>query len=491
MKYAHYLKRFLIYFFIVSCFLNTFSIYASSISPLFSKSHTYTIFHDVPKTAWYYTNVKAVYEYGIMNGKGNNTFDPDGTLTYAEGITLACRLHKLTHEGSSDFEPSTPWYQVYVDYANEHHMSVNDVTPSLYTYVGSISMDSTLPRSVFAKMISLALPVESLEEINSIEMGSIPDISLYRWDDMVRDDVYRLYRAGIITGKDAKGTFDPLSSLTRAETASIMSRVIDPSLRQKVTLTAPKDSYLTEKKVRTLIYGLNVGQITRIALADYDMDGKIEAFVVTEGEARWSNVSYYDYDVESYILFVSSGHADILCSAPGKIYFDDEDRLYDDFGAFKIFTASGDPILRDQYEGSGFVMYTVKDGKPERVDLPNYLVQEDELFPGVEPYKMSPIGTMYYHKLDYLPDQTAYLFTTTQTIYKESELGSASPFITTECLLEVNEKTHEFEWIMRRLSLSEAGYYDYEKAEAYIEANGTDGWIPSPEKKVQSGIVDW
>lgn len=75
------------------------------------------IFSDVQADDWFYSNVKAVYEYGLMMGDSATTFRPNGNVTLAETITLAARLHSLYYTGEIDFEDSMPWYKTYVDYA--------------------------------------------------------------------------------------------------------------------------------------------------------------------------------------------------------------------------------------------------------------------------------------------------------------------------------------------------------------------------------------
>lgn len=46
-------------------------------------------------------------------------------------------------------------------------------------------------------------------------------------NEEVRDCIYTLYNAGILTGSDAYGTFHPDDGITRAEVAAIMARIID------------------------------------------------------------------------------------------------------------------------------------------------------------------------------------------------------------------------------------------------------------------------
>ena len=60
---------------------------AVGVNAAFEKVNTYSgNFSDVADTAWYAENVKIAYELGFMNGKGENTFDPDGRVTVAEAL---------------------------------------------------------------------------------------------------------------------------------------------------------------------------------------------------------------------------------------------------------------------------------------------------------------------------------------------------------------------------------------------------------------------
>ena len=43
--------------------------------------------------------------------------------------------------------------------------------------------------------------------------------------------VLTLYRAGVLTGTDAAGAFSPHATLTRAEAAVLVSRMLDPNRR--------------------------------------------------------------------------------------------------------------------------------------------------------------------------------------------------------------------------------------------------------------------
>lgn len=172
-------------------------------------------FRDVPSSAWYYDNVAAVYEYGLMNGTESDEFSPNDQVSMAQTVTLAARLRKLYLTGDGTFASSSPWYQSYLDYALSQ--GILDAAPA--------DMNAKLTRQEFASILANALPDSALLEINNVPDGSIPDV--YRSDT----GIYRLYRAGILSGYDDQGTFRPNSPITRAEVAAILVRMADPNSR--------------------------------------------------------------------------------------------------------------------------------------------------------------------------------------------------------------------------------------------------------------------
>ena len=186
-------------------------------------SYTEGQFIDVGPVDWFSWNVRTVYEYGLMNGKSTTNFDTSSGVTVAETITIASRLHAIYYTGSDQFETSSPWYQTYVDYALANQ--IIDQPASNY--------DAVATRLEFAMILSNALPDKVLSEINQVADDSIPDVSV---EDDGSDAVYQLYRAGIMTGSDAYGTFYPATNIKRSEVAAVVSRMVDETQRKSVTL---------------------------------------------------------------------------------------------------------------------------------------------------------------------------------------------------------------------------------------------------------------
>ena len=231
----------------------------------FQKINTYQPgqFSDVSATDWYAENVKITYEYGLMTGKSNNLFDVGGNLTVAEAVAIVCRLHNAYNRNNADFGAASPWYQPYVDYAKANGIIERD-----YSYAAPIS------RLDFAFFISNALPDAAMPKLNEVAQNDIPDlyagspcqdaiaalqgtgvleeVSTSRLQHLStvicgsigtipsskeQEAVYRLYRAGILTGNDEHGTFAPETNITRSAAAAIVSRVVEPSLRKHIVLT--------------------------------------------------------------------------------------------------------------------------------------------------------------------------------------------------------------------------------------------------------------
>ena len=193
----------------------------------FQKVHSYTEgqFTDVAAESWCAESVRAAFEYGLMDGVGGGRFAPDGSLTLAQTVVMACRIHSTYLGEAPDFSGGEPWYQPYLDYALDSGLITRDYSDG--------ELGQAVTRADFAVIVGAALPDEALPEISSIEEGAIPDVTA---EDPCYEAVYRLYRAGVLTGNDASGTFAPDSGINRGSAAALVSRMVDPSLRRQISL---------------------------------------------------------------------------------------------------------------------------------------------------------------------------------------------------------------------------------------------------------------
>lgn len=192
----------------------------------FTPVYTYADnFADVDADQWYAPNVRTAYELGLIKGISETAFHPDGNVTIAESIALACRLHNIYGGTQQEFEQGSVWYQVYVDYAVENGIIRENAFAD---------WDAPATRLQFAEIFAAALPKEALNAINRIAPGQIPDVAK-------NEAVYSLYNAGVLTGSDDDGTFFPNSSIKRSEVAAIVTRMADKDLRVRFALADMND----------------------------------------------------------------------------------------------------------------------------------------------------------------------------------------------------------------------------------------------------------
>ena len=183
-------------------------------------------FKDVPTSAWYYDSVKSAWKNDLINGVTGTEFRPDENMTVAQAIKLAAALHQMNMRGKVSLTNGYPnWYSTYVDYA-----IANDLIESSYGAYTPAQMNTAVTRAEFVHIFYAA--AGKLPAINTIADGAIPDV---RTGDAFAAEIYDFYRAGVLTGSDAKGTFKPADTIKRSEVAAILVRMYDSGSRVSQT----------------------------------------------------------------------------------------------------------------------------------------------------------------------------------------------------------------------------------------------------------------
>ena len=189
----------------------------------FVRGTTYTpgMFTDVDEDTWYGFNQNKVianaYEYGLMKGGENGNFNPSGNITIAEAVTVAARVHSIYMTGADSFAQTSPWYQVYVDYAIDNGI----IAPDDFT-----DYNRTATRAEMAYIFAYALPDSQYPYrwyTKTWDTKTPPDVNE---STPYMNEIVKLYDTGIVGGSDEAGTFHPANNITRAEAAAIIARLI-------------------------------------------------------------------------------------------------------------------------------------------------------------------------------------------------------------------------------------------------------------------------
>ena len=177
-----------------------------------------------------YSGMTYLYDYG--DGRRYLYFLPGGIAGDPQGEHCDTEAYSALGKVLEHLERYCPapaegqWLRNACYYAVQHGLDWLswDFRPRMSAY--------SADRPYFAFLLADA--AGELEAIN--EVGVIPDLApgvyqnLYIGQEELQR-VYKLYRAGILGGVDAQGNFDPSKALTRAEAATMISRVLRPELR--------------------------------------------------------------------------------------------------------------------------------------------------------------------------------------------------------------------------------------------------------------------
>ena len=184
-------------------------------------------FKDVSKADWYYDSVRSAWKNNLIDGVTATEFRPDSTLTVAQAIKLAAALHQLDRTGEVSLKNGgVNWYDSYVNYA-----VTNGIIEKDYANYTKAQMNAPVTRGEFVHIFHGA--ESAYAAINTVADNSIPDVKM---TDKFAAEIYEFYRAGVLTGSDAKGTFHSASSIKRSEVSAILVRMFDTASRQNITL---------------------------------------------------------------------------------------------------------------------------------------------------------------------------------------------------------------------------------------------------------------
>lgn len=226
-----------------------------------------TEYTDVNSKHWAHEAVKAMSDKTIIKGYPNGSFQPNHTVTYGEFIKMAMIADTGEDAGNA---AAGHWATNYYNKALEQkYFTVNNI--------GSFQLGSSITRGDMALIISSILGDVKIENYNEIQKG-ISDVSYQTKHEY---DITKAYAYGILTGY-TDNTFKPDKTLTRAESAMVIYRLVDESKRElpgggkeepvkafKIVNTADYVDVSTVKNVKTS----NTGDFTEKAELYNDASG--------------------------------------------------------------------------------------------------------------------------------------------------------------------------------------------------------------------------
>ena len=191
-------------------------------------------FRDVSPKDWFAVWVDIAYNVGLTSGVGGNRYGPSQTLTVAEVLKLAATMESRYKNDSFHTSSSTGpyWYSGAVNYCLASGIIRSGTFDS-----GDYARPAT--RREIAQIFAATSLAKEMTDLNSLTRvkASVPDVTSHTPG---ASSIYSLYAKGVLGGVDSKLTFKPNGTVTRAEAAAIVSRMV--RAEQRLTLWGDYDA---------------------------------------------------------------------------------------------------------------------------------------------------------------------------------------------------------------------------------------------------------
>ncbi len=281
-------------------------------------------FTDLSSGHWAYSGIEISYNKGILQGYQDSTFRAEKTVTWAQAIVVAARLHAAYYGNRLDTTVLSGdyWYSPYFRYCDGHDMIPSACPKGVY--LDSVVINRYNLAYIFSRTIDG-------EDMPVISTRAIPDIK--KIPAQYLSSVKALYAAGVINGW-ADNSFGGDRLTTRAQLAVIISRLLIPAERSGFDTKTNSDMADFQSSLENDCVAVQIGKNyyclyrtyenetdTRYSL--YLTDGKNvtrELYKADSGKYL-NNISLYNGKV--YFCCSSTGSADgsLLCFDPatGKV----------------------------------------------------------------------------------------------------------------------------------------------------------------------------
>lgn len=236
-------------------------------------------FSDVAESHWAHDSIMAMVEVGLFEGttapvNGVGTFDPTGTMTRAQFITVITRY--LYGGILENMAPGKLWYSNNYDLA----VSAGIITESEIPFS---TLKEGIPRQEMAMIMVRAAEKQGEFYPGFVPASRIPDYNSI--DSYYSNYVRKCFAMGMIKGTDASGTFAPQGTVTRAQGAMVLYRLINADVREPETRLEPDFTHIHDgTDVQDYVTDVGVNYTQMYA----DWAANQTPMTITYGKARYN-----------------------------------------------------------------------------------------------------------------------------------------------------------------------------------------------------------
>lgn len=248
-----------------------------------------TSFTDLSEVSWAVDAINDMANRGVINGVGNNKFAPTDNVTRQEFAAMAIRafggenkVNELAQQMSAKAEAEggslsslKEVEEAYGSNWSNEVMVASQYFPEI-AQVWSCRLSEWSKEANRAEMAFIVMTIaESLGDekfeitdgINTV-IGDFNEVS----GSPFASSITKAYSNGILVGMNSNGDYKPNENANRAEAATIMQRLVDPSKRKEVEVNIEPEEPEGSEGLSPLPDGSNIGKYTD---AIYPKEGDI------------------------------------------------------------------------------------------------------------------------------------------------------------------------------------------------------------------------
>jgi hypothetical protein len=258
-------------------------------------------YKDIKSSNWAYPAVNAMSEKAVISGYPDGSFRPNNTVTYGEFIKMALIAATGEDVGNS---ATGNWATEYYNKAKElGYYTEYDINKSKLT--------KQITRAHMALIISSIVGDVEIDKYDEIQKG-ITDIT---YKTPYEYDITKAYATGILTGY-TDNTFQPDKTLTRAEAATVIHRLMDENKRvlphgeeqDDTQTTKPLEQIITNYKNVISKNGVHDTMMAEAKSYEFVNDGTQYGLTIHENQGTtWINVPKSADDVLGRLYSMKDG----------------------------------------------------------------------------------------------------------------------------------------------------------------------------------------
>jgi len=172
------------------------------------------VFDDIDDVEWAKDEIRSLAAKEIVNGRGNNKFEPHGLVTREEFVKMVVSAAEVYDSNAkTDFTDviSGSWYESYVGSAFNNGF-VKGQSENVF------GVGQAITRQDVCVIVAALLNGDYNGELNFSDNDAISDYA--------KESVRKLTAAGIVSGM-GDGSFKPLNTCTRAQAAKIIYGILE------------------------------------------------------------------------------------------------------------------------------------------------------------------------------------------------------------------------------------------------------------------------